>query len=270
MIGEYQPLFIFLSKFLPLLVYPLGLVFLLVLLGIGLRKHPNWQKASLWIAVGLIWFGSNPWVAFGLTRSLEWRYLPLEEVPKAEAMVVLGGATESKIFPRPTVEVNAAGDRVLYAVRLYHQGKSPYLLLSGGSIDWLGANSSPAEDMAEILTQLGVPDTALWLETTSRNTYENAIYSKEILKREGVEQILLVTSAMHMPRAVALFEHQEVEVIPAPADYVVTEERWESLWDINLPTLLINLMPNVGYLDLTTTVLKEYIGIVVYRFRGWL
>lgn len=263
-------LFIFLSKFLPLLFYPLGLAFLMVLLGLTLRKRPGWQKATSWIALGVLWLGSNPWVAIGLARSLEWRYLPLDEIPKVEAIVVLGGATESKLYPRPTVEVNAAGDRVLYAAWLYHQGKAPHLLLSGGSIDWLTANSSPAEDMAEILRILGVPDTALWLETTSRNTYENAVYSKDILEREKVDQILLVTSAMHMPRAMALFEHQGVRVIPAPADYVVTQERWESLWDFNLPTLLINLIPSVGDLDLTTTVLKEYIGTVVYRLRGWL
>jgi uncharacterized SAM-binding protein YcdF (DUF218 family) len=263
-------LFIFLSKFLPLLFYPLGLAFLLVLLGLALRKRPGWQKATLWMSLGILWLGSNPWVAFSLARSLEWRYLPLDEIPEVKAIVVLGGATESKLYPRPTVEVNAAGDRVLYAAWLYHQGKAPHLLLSGGSIEWLAVNSSPAEDMAEILTLLGVPDTALWLETTSRNTYENALYSKDILEREGVDQILLVTSAMHMPRALALFEHQGMQVIPAPADYVVTQERWESLWDVNLPTLLINLIPSAGDLDLTTTVLKEYIGSVVYRLRGWL
>jgi uncharacterized SAM-binding protein YcdF (DUF218 family) len=262
--------FIFLSKFLPLLVYPLGLSFFLVLFGLTIRRRTKWAGASLVSALVVIWMGSNPWVSFTLARSLEWRYLPPAEMPDAEVIVVLGGGTESKLYPRPSVEVTGAGDRVLYAAQLYKQGVAKHILLSGGYITWLGIRSSPAEDMAEILKLMDVPEEALWLETTSRNTYENAVYAQEILEREGIERVLLVTSAMHMPRAAALFENQGVEVIAAPTDYVVTQARWESLWDTNLPAFLLNLVPSAGDMDLTTKVLKEYIGITVYRLRGWL
>ena len=65
--------------------------------------------------------------------TLEWRYLPLEPVPTADAIVVLGGAVAPALAPRPWVEVSEAGDRILYAARLYNQAKAPKLILSGGS-----------------------------------------------------------------------------------------------------------------------------------------
>jgi uncharacterized SAM-binding protein YcdF (DUF218 family) len=124
--------------------------------------------------------------------------------------------------------------------------------------------------MAEILKMLGVPEEVLWYETESRNTYENALFTRRILEEKGIDRIVLVTSAMHMPRAVGLFEKQGFEVIPAPADYNVTQSDWERLWQPNLTTQLFNASPSVGNLSDTTLALKEYIGIWAYRLRSWL
>ena len=121
------------------------------------------------------------------------------------------------------MEINGAGDRVLYAARIYKEGKAAHILLSGGEITWMKATSStPADEMAEILQSLGVPKEALWLENKSQNTHENAVFSKVILDEKGIKKILLVTSATHMPRAVALFQKLGLEVIPLPVDYSVT------------------------------------------------
>ena len=138
-------------------------------------------------------------------------------------IVVLGGGTLSAQYPRQTVEVDQAGDRLIYAAQLYHQGKAEHLLLSGGRIDWISSGAPPAEDMAALLEMLGVPPQALWLESESRNTYENARNARLFLEPLGIRRILLVTSASHMPRSVALFEKQGFEVIPAPADFSVTQ-----------------------------------------------
>jgi len=91
-----------------------------------------------------------------------------------------------------------------------------------------------------------------------------------MLKEKGITRVLLVTSAMHMPRSVALFEHQGIEVIPAPTDYTVTREGLENLSSLDPQTLLVNLVPNTSSLSLTTNVMKEYIGLMVYRLQGWL
>ncbi|MBW7885258.1 MAG: YdcF family protein, partial [Caldilineaceae bacterium] len=155
-----------------------------------------------------------------LVRSLEWQYLPPAELPRAEVIVVLGGGTRSQAYPRPIHEIGEAGDRLLYAAYLYHQGVAPHLLLSGGVVAVDGPALQPeAEAMATLLTLLNVPHDALWLEPRSRNTHENAVETRKLLEPRGINRIVLVTSAMHMLRAVAIFEKQGFEVVPAPTDF---------------------------------------------------
>jgi uncharacterized SAM-binding protein YcdF (DUF218 family) len=284
-------MFIFLSKFGPPFLYPLGLIFLLLILALIIRRRPRLQTVVIVTALVILLLGSNKLVSSALARSLEWRYLPQASYPKVDAIVVLGGGTEPAQYPRPAVEVNAAGDRVIYAARLYKQGVAPHLLLSGGYITWLSSrsedgsggdgevgsippgstnSSTPATEMADLLGLMGVPADALWLQPKSQNTYEDALYSAEILRANGIKRIVLVTSAIHMPRSVALFEKQGFEVIPAPADYTITDANWKVLLSLNPATLLVNLVPNVGSLSLTSNALKEYLGIFVYHLRGWL
>ena len=124
--------------------------------------------------------------------------------------------------------------------------------------------------MASLLELFGVPTEALWLESESRNTYENALYSAEILEEQGIEEIVLVTSAFHMPRSVAIFERQGFTVIPAPSDFTATESDWAQWREGNWQVRLLSMLPQAGHLEDTTKVMKEYIGIVIYRMRGWL
>ena len=264
-------MFVFLSKFLPAFVYPLGLAFLLILIALLLIRLRRIQTAVLIITALVLLVGGNRWVSFALARSLEWRYLPLNPVPQADVIVVLGGGTESEQFPRPMVETNSAGSRVLYAAELYKEGKAAHLLLSGGNISWYnGRTMTPADEMASLLEMMDVPKDALWLQARSQNTYEDALFCSQILKEKGIRRILLVTSAQHMPRAVALFKHDGMDVIPAPVNYVVTEAGWENIFSPDPQTLLVNLLPNVSSLSLTSSIMKEYIGLWVYHFRGWL
>jgi uncharacterized SAM-binding protein YcdF (DUF218 family) len=246
------------------------LITILLVSALLLRRSPRWQQICIRGALGILLIAGNTWVPSMLKRSLEWQYLPLETYPQTEVIVVLGGTTQSVLYPRQIVEIGSAGGRLLYAAHLYHEGVAPNLLLTGGYIDWMGARNAPANDMAEILQMLSVPEEALWFETESRNTYENALFTRQILAKKGINKIILVTSAMHMPRSVALFEKQGFEVIPAPADYDLTQSDWERLWEPDLTTQLFNLLPSVGNVSDTTYALKEYIGILTYRLRGWL
>jgi uncharacterized SAM-binding protein YcdF (DUF218 family) len=264
-------MFVYLSKLLPILAYPLGLGCLLLLAGLLLYRRPRLQRAALVLALLVLWAGGNRFVALALTRSLEWRYRPPADLPQADAIVVLGGATSSQEPPRPLVEVNGAGDRVIYAAYLYKQGVAPHLLLSGGNINWLGEHTgTPAEDMARLLELMGVPASALWLQPDSRNTYEDAVYCKQILDEKGIRRIVLVTSALHMPRAVGLFEHQGLEVIPAPTDFNVTQTDWDNLLHAGFAARLISLLPGAGSLNMTSNAMKEYFGLWIYHLQGWL
>ena len=259
---------IYLSKLLPQFVYPLGMIGVLIIIALLLQRKPRWQRAILIIALLVLLISGNRWVSMGLSRSLEWQYLPQENIPAADVIVLLGGGTNPAEYPRSTIEINGAGDRVIYAAQLYHQGKADHLLLSGGRIDWSPSSTTPAEEMAIILEQLGVPSESMWLETKSRNTYENALFAKDILSENGFHKIILVTSASHMPRSVHLFEEQGFEVIPAPTDFKVTQSNWQGLREASIPVQIMNFLPSAESLNSVTNVMKEYIGILVYRFRG--
>jgi len=263
-------MFVFFSKFLPALVYPLGLACLLILLAIFLRSRARLQRAALLAALLLLWVGGNRWAAAGLARSLESRYPAPDPVPDAPAIVLLGGGTETYEAPRAMVEVNSAGDRVIYAARLYREGKAEHILVSGGHLEWERRPTTPAQDMADLLEWMGVPPQAIWLQDRSQNTYEDAQFSAGILKEKGVGRILLVTSAWHMPRALRLFEAQGLEVIPVPSDYNVTERMWREMLHSDWRSMALNTLPSVGSLGLTTRMLKEYFGLFVYGLRGWI
>jgi len=241
----------------------------LILLAMLLIKRIAVARVLLIAAFVILWLGGNSRVAMGLARSLEWRYLPPEQIPEAKVIVLLGGGTQPAVAPRQMVEVNGAGDRVLYAAWLFNQGKADHILLSGGVLDWSTGASTPAEDMASILQLLDIPAEALWIENQSRNTYENAVYSARMLNEKGIDHILLVTSASHMPRAVKLFEGQGLLVTPLPADFTVTLEGWQGMSGASLRAQILNLLPSVDNLALTTKVLKEYFGMLVYELRGW-
>ena len=202
-----------------------------------------------------------------LARSLEWREIPSGPLPQADAIVILGGAVNDAAWPRPWVHLTGAGDRLLYAAKLYREGKAPLLILCGGSSH---LNSEPeATSMAEVLEFIGVPDSAIVKEPASLNTHQNAVNTREILLKRGIHHVLLVTSAMHMPRALLVFKHEGIDVLPAPTDFGVIEQESEEMRS-SPATILISLMPDAESLNLTSRALKEYFGLVVYRLVGWL
>lgn len=269
-------MFLYLSKLLPLLVYPLGLACVLLGLTMYLQRSQKWQMRLASIALALLWLGGNRIFTMTLVRSLEWRYAarPGEEpvLPRGDVIVVLGGMTREVGYPRVINEVNEAGDRVLYAAWLYHQGAAPTILISGGTAPWVSPQGGPpeAEAIAELLDMLDVPREAVLLETDSRNTYENAVGSYEILEERDMHRIVLVTSALHMPRAYALFQRSGFEVIPAPTDFLVSQAEWDHYTQPSIPIQVMNLIPSARDLALTTQAIKEYIGMIVYRARGWM
>jgi uncharacterized SAM-binding protein YcdF (DUF218 family) len=255
----------FISKLLPLFIYPLGLSCLcLVVAMVCFWKRPRIAAITLVLSFSLQMLGGNYWLAWGLAQSLEYQNLPPEPMPTAAAIIVLGGATLPATPPRPWVEVGESGDRPIYAAKLYRDGKAPRVILSGGRVDWYGAGPPEAEDMAEQVQSMGVPATAL-LDTTSRNTYENAVNVYQILQTNKITgPLLLVTSAMHMPRAMAIFRKLNLDVIAAPTDFRTTfvpDRQGFGGW-------LISLWPDSDLLHLTTLAVKEYIGLLIYRLQG--
>ena len=254
----------------PLFIYPLGLSCILLLVALWFCfKRSRWTFIPVLLAFIILMTASNNQFSNSFVASVERQYLPLKNTPKAEAIVVLGGATKNNEPPRIIADLSDRGDRLLYAVKLYKDGAAPYIILSGGRIEWYGTNSSEAENMAVLMEIMGVPRNALLLEPRSINTYENAVYTKEILDRRSIDQIILVTSAFHMPRSLAIFKKQGIDAIPAPTDFMISDRNLREN-EISTESRIIGFFPNPECLENTTIILKEYIGTFIYRLKGWL
>jgi uncharacterized SAM-binding protein YcdF (DUF218 family) len=264
-------MFIFLSKFLPLFIYPLGLACIFILGTLFFWNKRKFARVLLILAFMVLFIGGNRYLANSLARSLEWQYPSLGPVKTVDLIVVLGGATEPQIAPRPMAEISGAGDRVIYAAKLYQDHPKAKLLLSGGDVEFLDqSESTPAADMADLLNLMGVPDSAMILQDRSQNTYEDALYSCEKIKAEGYKNVVLVTSAMHMPRSMKLFIKQGCTVLPAPTDYGITETAWQQTWHPSFEGFIINLVPSYSNLSQVSKAMKEYIGMFAYHLKGWL
>ena len=253
-----------LIKTLSLFAYPLGSFFLLALLalGVGLFRRPRGAIVLAVVALAWLWVWSMPAVADRLLAGRESGYesLSVEEVPRADAIVVLGGAFRSdEAWPYPSA--GDAIDRYWQGARLYHAGRAPKIILSGGRHPDRPDRLSEAEAGAQFLRDLGVPADALILDNLARNTHDHIRYLKPMLAEEGLERLLLVTSATHMPRAEAVFRHAGLEVIPVATDFRAPSNP--------VPTLR-RFLPSANSLRNTTQIIHEWVGHAFYRVRGWL
>lgn len=257
-------MFLVLSKIIPVFVYPLGLSLLLLGIAAALRRRAGWTRALCFSAFLLLLLFSSGTVSQLLMRSLEDQcpQPPAESIPQADAIVVLGGGTSrGPAAPGQAPQLSVASDRLLYAARLFREGKAPLILFSGGVAPLVAdrPQGSEAESAATLLQEWAVPGQAILLENKSRNTRENALFSRQILQSRGVSHILLVTSAFHMPRASAVFRKLGFQVIPAPANFQTAEDQG----------LLLRILPSAESLAGSELALKEWLGLLVYRLRGW-
>jgi uncharacterized SAM-binding protein YcdF (DUF218 family) len=261
--------FLFLSKLLPLFIYPLGFSCLLLIISlILLWKYPRWAVFPIALALLILLISSNGIVANNLLKSLEWQYIP-SEIPTADSIVILGGATRTPAKPRQMVDLTEQGDRIIYGGKLYLEGKAPLIIAAGGRAKWRGGGNPESQDMVELLSLMGIPSEVIIQEPLSLNTYENAVNVGKILQEKNLKKIILVTSALHMPRASAIFKHQGIEIIPAPTDFLISEQEINEIND-NTEAFVLNMLPDSIALDQTTKVLKEYIGTLIYWLKGWL
>jgi uncharacterized SAM-binding protein YcdF (DUF218 family) len=263
-------MFLFLSKLIPLFFYPIGatcllLVIALVLWFVKSKLTPAFLSAALII----LFLSGNTWVSNWLAQSLEWQYIPKTELPKADAIVVLGGGIRSKAYPRPDVDFSEAGDRVWYGASLYRAGKAPKIIVSGGRIIWKGGGNPESEDLTNLLVTMGVPKADIIPESDSMNTRDNGVYVQKILKANNFKTILLVTSAMHMPRSMAIFKHLGIKAIAAPTDFRVSQLELDEP-NLQTESVILSLMPNEERLAVTTSAIREYIGMWVYKVKDWL
>jgi uncharacterized SAM-binding protein YcdF (DUF218 family) len=263
-------MFLFLSKLIPLFFYPMGATCFVLIVALGLWWiNSRLTPTAICTALIILFLSGNTWVSMFLAQSLEWQNIVKTELPTADAIVILGGGTKSQAYPRPDVDFADAGDRVWYGANLYHAKKAPKIIVSGGRLAWMGSGSPESEDLTKLLVKMGVPTVDIIPEGYSFNTHDNAVNVQKILQAQDFKTILLVTSAMHMPRSMAIFKHLGINAIAAPTDYHISQLELDQPNRQN-ESIILSFMPTEEYFSLTTQAIREYIGIWVYKLKGWL
>jgi uncharacterized SAM-binding protein YcdF (DUF218 family) len=257
-------MYVYLSKILPIFVMPLTIALALGLVALFLlrRKRRRWAGGLLALAIVLLWVASTPFAARVVYGSLEARYpaVPASELPQAGCVVVLGGVMSGALPPRVNVELHDSIDRVFKALEVYQAGKARFIVVTGGNQPWSKDTLSEAEMIRDLLEGWGVPRKSIILEGSSRNTRENALYTRNAMASINCQEALLVTSAAHMPRAMAAFQAAGVAVTPVSTDVRVADTGRLGVLDF---------LPDAGALQMTSDGLREWVGQWVYRWQGW-
>ena len=222
-----------LKKVLSALLLPPAGPLLLALFGLLLaRHHPRSGRFLAGFAVLALLLMSIPLLSDSALHSLEvFPPLPPARLQEADAIVIVGGGTYYAAPEYGGDTVSAATlERCRYGARLARASKLP-VLVSGGAV--FGGQPEARAMAALLKDEMGVP--VRFVEEAARDTRENAELSAHMLKKAGLQRIVLVSHAWHLPRAVALFQAQGLSVIPAPTAYTTAKPDWvEKL----LPTAL--------------------------------
>ena len=252
-----------LKKLLSGLVYPLGTS--AFLLGAGVLALLFLSRRRVGLALVLLgfawlWFWSMPVVSDWTRGSLEapWSQPSAEDLPPVDVIVVLGGAFSHKTnsaYPN----AGSAVDRYWHAARLFHAGKAPRIIVSGGRSPGRGPGMTEAEAGRVFLLDLGVPADAILVESKALTTRGNAVFVAELLEQQSIETLLLVTSALHMRRSVDAFRAVGLDPVPVATDFEV------SSGDLGLRDFL----PSAAALAGSTRAVHEWVGYWVYWWRGW-
>jgi uncharacterized SAM-binding protein YcdF (DUF218 family) len=253
-------MFFMLSKILPNFVYPVPLLFF-ALLAI-LIFYQCRQARRVLFAIVVVFYGlSIPLTAGSLMRWLEGPYRTPGDLRQTyNTVIVLTGMLYLQQSQAGRLEFNDAVDRVLAGVALVKQGRGATLLLAGGSGSLFHQDLSEAVLLRDFVIDLGVPPPQLLLDTTSRNTYENAVNSAKIVRAHDYQHVLLVTSAAHMRRSLAAFHQQGIFPDPYPVDIRTGD----------LEITPFSFVPSADSLAGVTEVIREVFGLVAYRLQGYI
>lgn len=192
-----------------------------------------------------------------LLGPLERHHPQIDPPAHVDGIIVLGGAEQGALSQHwGSPALNERGERLTEAVYLSRLYPNAPIVLSGGSGSITGQGLRGGGDMADIMLRSGVAKDRLIIEDQSRNTYENAVYSKAMVSPQDGQTWLLVTSAFHMPRSVAIFEKQNWQVTPWPVDFQTGAVKYRTGWKLALNLHAVN------------TGAKEWVGILAYWATG--
>jgi uncharacterized SAM-binding protein YcdF (DUF218 family) len=254
-------LFFYLSKIFWFFAQPLN--FAIFLLAAGLVASFFGRRRLFRIATfaSLMILALATWTSLGslMLNPLEERFQRPAQPARVDGIIVLGGGFEGAInLVRGGYVLNSGGDRMVETAILARRYPDAKVVISGGTGTLVLEGEGDADTAPRLLEALGVARDRLILENRSRNTYENALFSKEMVTPKPGETWLLVTSAFHMPRSMALFAKAGFDVAAWPVDYRTSGEEGVGLFTDNPADSLQN----------TTMAMREWIGLLAYWLSG--
>ncbi len=238
-------------------IWPSLLLLLLSVVGLVLllTSHDGAQPILL-VSVGgqtaLLLLPVPQWMA----RPLENRYLPLRpEPPHIDGIVTLGGAMRMSVAAdRGTPGLNLEAERMTAFMALAQRHPEAKLVFAGGARH---RGETEADAARRLFDSFGLAG-RLYYEHCSQNTWQNAVFAHAVAKPALGETWVLVTSALHMPRAVAVFRSAGWQVLPCPVAYRTAHHGGDDWW-----------APNLAYrFELLDTAAHEWIGLALYKIRG--
>ena len=256
-------MFFYVAKIVWFLVQPSSLILLILLAGIALLWTRYARAGRRLVLAGTLLFaicGLSP-LGHAVLLPLENRFPPadLEAGPAPDGIIVLGGAQDMLVSAaRGRPALTEAGERLIEAAMLARRFPSAKLVVSGGSGGVLYERESEAAGAAAVFKDLGIEADRIVLEDTSRDTYENARRSKELLNPKPDERWLLVTSANHMPRSIGCFRQVGFAVEPWPVDF-------RTRGPDDLTRFFSKPSSGLRRLDIAT---RQWVGLLAYWLTG--
>lgn len=252
-------MFHLLSKTIGMLIRPENLALTLCLLALMLRLLKSASRLRRWLvifAVAELVLLSMGIVSNALIAPLESAFpKPKGRMAAPGAIITLSGFVDTNRI-QSDYDFSDGTDRFIETLRLAKRYPHATILFSGGSGSLRQDRMREADLLARVAMDIGIPRERLRIEAKSRNTYENAVESRSLLNDLN-KPYWLVTSAAHMPRAVACFKKQGIRVIPWPTDFQEKPLTWQS-W-----------IPNAAFLRQSESALHEYVGLLFYWLAGY-
>lgn len=249
------------SKIFWLIAQPLSLSLFAILAGL-LATAAGWRRVGACLgSFGALALFVSLFTTAGsyALQVLEDRFPRRAPPVSLSCIIVLGGAFENEVMAgRGGIELNQAADRFIETVRLAKRYPDARILVSGGDGSISGAYEGDAQASTVFFQAFEIAADRVVREENSRTTFENARNTKDLLTANGLAQCALVTSAYHMPRSVALFRANDIDVLPWPTDYR-SSGKVQLGFDFTQPSLNAQL---------TTTAAKEWTGLVAYYLLG--
>lgn len=258
-------MFFYASKILWWLVTPSNVLVGLVVLGVLLRatRFARWgRRFGVLGALGLVVAGPLP-TGVWLARPLENRFpLMSQDMPAPSGILVLGGSIDQVTTAARggQVTIGAAPGRITEAVALARRYPQARLVFTGGSNAVFSRDGlDEAEAAKKLFIELGIAAERITIERESRNTWENAVFTKRIVNPKPGERWVMITSAWHMPRSVGIFRVAGFDVVPYPVDFETRDNDRERYMPI---------LPVSRGLDLVDRMSREWMGLLAYRLAG--